>query len=91
MHCMLFLSSFLCYILLLCFSVSLFPFSLSLFSFLLMAPKKFVPSKNPIRRRGSSSSAPSLPDFVRFRDEKAQDDFFENFSNKAIHSKHSST
>ena len=76
----------------LCFSI---PFSLSLFSFLLMAPKKFVPSKNPIRRRGSSSSssssAPSLPDFVRFRDEKAQDDFFENFSNKAIHSKHSST
>ena len=49
-------------------------------SFLTMAPKKFIPSKNSIRRRGSSSSS-SLPDFVRFRDEKTRDDFFENFSN----------
>ena len=50
-----------------------------------MAPKKFVPSKNLIHH-GSSSffSAPS--DFVRFHDEKARYDFFENFSNRAIHS-----
>ena len=70
-----------------CFILSL---SLSRFSFLLMAPKKFVPSKNLIRCRGSSSSssAPSLPDFVRFCDEKAQNDFFENFSDRAIHSNH---
>ena len=68
-----------------CVCVSL---SLSRFSFLLMAPKKSVPSKNSIRRCGpsSSSSAPSLPNFVRFHDEKAKDDFFENFSNWVIHS-----
>ena len=68
----------------LCFS----SLSLSQFSFLLMAPKKFVPSKNLIRRRGSSSSssASSVSNSIRFRDKKAQDDFFENFSNWAIHS-----
>ena len=70
----------------LCFS------SLSWFSFLLMAPKKSIPSKNQIRRHGSSSSsssaAPSLPNSVRFRDEKAQNDFFENFFDRAIHLKH---
>ena len=70
-------------------SLSLF-LSLSLsFSFLLMVPRKSVPSKNSIRHRGSSSSssAPFPPDYVRFRDEKARDDFFKNFSNRAIHSK----
>ena len=67
----------------LCFSSSL-----SRFSFLLMAPKESVPSKNPIRHLdSSSSSAPSLLDLVRFHDKKARDDFFENFSNRAIHSK----
>ena len=40
--------------LLLCFSVS---FLLSWFSFLLMAPKKSVPCKNPIRCHGSFSSS----------------------------------
>ena len=62
--------------------------SLSWLSFLLMATKKSVPSKYPIRRRGSFwfSSTHSLPDSVRFRDEKARDDFFENFSDRAIHS-----
>ena len=54
-----------------------------------MAPKKFVPSKNPIRCRGSSSSsfAPSFLDSVRFSDEKAKDSFFENFSDRMIHLK----
>ena len=52
-----------------------------------MAPKKFVPCKNPIRRHGSFSSSHFIPDFVRFHDEKARDDFFENFSSRAIHSK----
>ena len=85
MHCTSFFSSFLCLILLLCFSVSLL---LSL-GFIHMAPKRSIPSKNLIRRRDSSSSsysfAPSLPDSVRFHDEKARDDFFKNFSNRAIH------
>ena len=57
-----------------------------------MAPRESIPSKNPIRHldssSSSSSSAPSLPDFVRFCDEKAQNDFFENFSDRAIHSNH---
>ena len=56
-----------------------------------MAPKEPIPSKNPIRHldssSSSSSSAPSLLDLVRFHDEKARDDFFENFSDRAIHSK----
>ena len=47
-----------------------------------MEPKKSVPSENPICR-GSSSSFPS--DSIWFRDEKARDDFFENFSNQVIH------
>ena len=48
-----------------------------------MAPKKFVPSKNPIRRGSSSSSFP--PDSVRFCDEKARTNFSENFSDRAIY------
>ena len=55
-------------------------------SFLTMATKKFGPSKNPIRCCGSSSSSSSILDSVRFRDEKTKDDFFENFSDWAIHS-----
>ena len=56
-----------------------------------MAPKKFVPSKNPIRCGSSSSSFP--PNSIQFHDEKARNDlacndFFENFSDQAIHSKH---
>ena len=58
------------------------------FSFLTMAPKKSIPSKNPITRRGSSSSSSSLPFLStgdRFRDSKSQKDFEENFSDKEIH------
>ena len=71
--------------------VTLFLFSLSLtlslslsFSLLIMSPKKSVPSKSLIRRGSSSSSFPL--DFVRFRDEKALSDFFENFFDQEIHS-----
>ena len=67
--------------------LSFLSLSLSLsFSLLVMAPKKFVPSENPICRGFSSSSFP--PDSIKFRDEKARNDFFENFSDRAIHSKH---
>ena len=67
-------------------SVVFLLFSLSLsFSFLIMAPKKSIPSKIPIRRGSSSSSCPL--ESIRFRDEKARDDFFENFFDQAIHSK----
>ena len=62
---------------------------LSLFSFLSLAPKKSIPSKNPISccSSSSSSSSPFIPDSVRFRDEKAKQDFYENFSDLVIHSK----
>ena len=49
-----------------------------------MTPKKTIPSKNSIRRGSFSSSFPH--DFVWFRDEKIRNDFFENFSNREIHS-----
>ena len=65
-----------------CVSVLLF---LS-FSLLIMAPKKSIPSKSSIRHGSSSSSFPL--DSIWFRDEKARNDFFENFSDRAIHSKH---
>ena len=50
-----------------------------------MAPKNSIPSKNPIHHDSSSSSFPPPPNFVGFRDEKARNDFFENFSDRAIH------
>ena len=50
-----------------------------------MAPKKSVPSKNLIRCGSFSTSFPS--DSIWFRDEKARNDFFENFSDRVIHSK----
>ena len=52
-----------------------------------MAPKKSVPSKNPIRCRGSSASSFSLPDSVEFHDAESQKDFVENFYDRMIHSK----
>ena len=48
-----------------------------------MAPKKFIPSKNLISRRGSSSSY-SLPSKDGFHDSKSQKDF-ENFCDRVIH------
>ena len=47
-----------------------------------MAPKrKSTPSRNPLHSRASSSSSLSdpTPSHVRFHDEKAKSDFFENF------------
>ena len=58
-------------------------------SFLTMAPKKPVPSKNPIIHRGSSSTSSSslfVPDRVRFHDANSQKDFVENFCDREIHS-----
>ena len=48
----------------------------------IMAPKrKSTPSRNPLRSRASSSSPSNpIPSHVRFRDEKTQSDFLENFS-----------
>ena len=67
----------------LCLSLSL---SLS-FSLLIITPKKFVLSKNPVHRGSSSSS--SFPfDSIQFHDEKARYDFFENFFDRTIHLKH---
>ena len=68
-----------------CNFVSFFSPSLS-FSLLVMAHKKFVPSKNLICH-GSFSSSSTPSNSIRFRDEKARDDFFENFFDRTIHSK----
>ena len=52
----------------------------------IMAPKrKSVLSQNPLRFGASTSSNPT-PSSIRFRDEKAKTDFFENFSRWGIHS-----
>ena len=71
------------YTLLLCFL-----FFSSPFSFLTMAPKKSVLSKKPITCCGSSSSSslPSVPNWVRFCNEDSQKDFYENFSDWMINS-----
>ena len=51
-----------------------------------MAPKrKSTPSQNPLHFGHSTSSDP-IPSHVRFYDEKAKSDFFENFSRRGIHS-----
>ena len=54
-----------------------------------MASKKSIPSKKPISRYGSSSSSfPSILDSVRFHDEKAKQDFYDNLFDRAIHLEH---
>ena len=68
----------------LCLSLSL---SLS-FSLLIITPKKSILSKNPVRRGSSSSSSSFAFDSIRFHDEKAWYDFFENFFDRVIHLKH---
>ena len=64
-------------------------FSPSYVSCVMASKYKSTPSWNPLRFGASSSSAPSdpIPSHVRFRDEKAKSDFFENFSRRGIHSK----
>ena len=67
---------------------SLLLVSLSLFLLvsLRMTPKhKSIPSRNPLCSRAASSSNPT-PSSVRFRDDKAYQDFSENFSRRGIHS-----
>ena len=71
---------------------SLLLISLSLSLFLLvslrMTPKhKSIPSRNPLCSRAASSSNPT-PSSVWFLDEKACQDFLENFSRSGIHSEH---
>ena len=65
---------------------------LSLFSFALvmsMAPKrKSALSQNPLRSTASTSSFNPTPSSIRFRDEDARKDFWENFSRRGVHSKH---
>jgi len=76
----------LCWYFLVCSSLSL-----SLLVSCSMAHKrKSTPSRNPLRSGASSSSSPvdSTHSHVRFRDEKAQMDFLENFSRRSIHSEH---
>ena len=49
-----------------------------------MAPKKSIPSKNPISHHGSSFSS-FLPSRDRFRDSESRKDFEENFCHRAIY------
>ena len=52
-----------------------------------MSPKrKSTPFRNPLHSGESTSSDPT-PSSVRFRDNKAQQDFSENFSRQGVHSK----
>ena len=53
-----------------------------------MAPKrKSTPSQNHLRFGASTSSSDPTPSSVRFRDDKTQKDFSENFSRRGIHLK----
>ena len=66
------------------FSLSL-SLSLSLLNSLCMAPKhKITPSRNLLCFEASSSSDP-IPPHVRFCDEKARQDFSQNFSRRGVH------
>ena len=66
-----------------------FPFFLS-FSRIdcVLAPKqhKSIPAWNPFQGSGSSSSSiPPVPSHIRFCDEKANTNFFENFQARGVH------
>ena len=65
-------------------------FSPSYVSCVMASKHKSTSPWNPLRFGASSSSSPSdpTPSHVRFHDEKAKSDFFENFSRQGIHSKH---
>ena len=64
-----------------------FSFSLSFSDSLCMAPKrKTTPAWSPLHCKASSSD--STPLHFRFRDEKAHQDFLENFSKCGIHLEH---
>ena len=54
-----------------------------------MAPKrKSTLSQNPLRSGASTSSSNPTSSHVRFRDDKARNDFLENFSQQGIHLEH---
>ena len=63
-------------------------FSPSYVSCIMALKRKSTSSRNPLRSRASSSSSHSdpTPSHVRFCDEKAKSNFFENFSRRDIHS-----
>ena len=52
-----------------------------------MAPKhrKSTLAQNPLHGSRLSSSLPPVPSHIRFRDEKAKTDFFENFQVRGVH------
>ena len=73
-----------CCLVLFCLSLSLSPLLVLVCS---MAPKhKSTPSQNPLCFGASTSSSDLTHSYVRFRDDKAQKDFSENFSRWDIHS-----
>ena len=68
------------------FYLFLSPFLSLVYVSCIMAPKrKSTPSWNPLHSRASTSSNPT-PSHVRFRDDKARQDFLENFFKRDIHS-----
>ena len=72
-------------ILLLIGTFLLISLSFFLLDSLRMAPKhKSAPSQNPLHSRASSSSDPT-PSHAKFRDDKARQNFSENFSKHGIH------
>ena len=77
---------FLFYLLVLCCDGTFLFVSVSLSDSLRMAPKnKSTPFWNPLHSEASSSNPTPL--HIRFCDEKARQDFSENFSKRGIHSK----
>ena len=68
-----------------CFFACLFlPLSLVYVSCVMASNRKSTPSRNPLRS-GTSTSFNPTPSHVRFRDEKSNSDFFENFSRRGVH------
>ena len=68
-----------------CFSMCLFlSFSLVYVSCVVAPKRKSTPSRNPLHSEASTSSN-HTPSHVRFRDEKAKSDFFQNFSRQGVH------
>ena len=66
--------------------VSFFPLSLVYVNASMALKRKFASSRIPLRSEASSSSNPT-PSSIWFRDEDAQKDFLENFSQGGVHSK----
>ena len=61
------------------------PLSLVYVSCVTAPKRKSAPSRNPLRSGASTSSDPT-PSSIRFRDELAKTDFFENFFRLGVHS-----